>query len=169
MGALEVVDAVKFPHFAVEGYVDCVLVLVFKVVFGGEFEELFGDIGFAHFVEVEEDHPRVYIQPVKPERFFIAYAFYVDIAYSRAIVVCQVGIEEFGNVAVYDCVAVQIQNAIDIRQNIGYHIAEVCFFCYVFYSQSELFKARIVYFMEDDFCIFVAVFKRRQACFCGFA
>lgn len=169
VGAFEIIDTVKFLNFAVEGYVDCVLVLVFVVIFGGEFEEFFGNVCLAHFVEVKENHPRVYVQPVNPERLFIADAFYVDIAYARAIAVCQINIENFANVAVYDCVAVQIQNAVDIRQNFGYHIAEVCFFCYVFYSQSELFKARIVYFMEDDFCIFVAVFKRRQACFCSFA
>ena len=106
MGAFKVINALKFLNFAIEGYVDCVLVLVFEIVFGGELEELFGDAGFAHFVEIEEYHSRVYIQPVNPERLFIADAFYVDIAYSRAIVVCQVGIEEFGNVTVYDCVAV---------------------------------------------------------------
>ena len=88
MGALEVVDAVKFLNFAVEDYVDCVLVLVFEIVFGGELEELFGDVGSAHFVEVKENHPRVYVQPVNPERLFITDAFYVDIAYARAIAVC---------------------------------------------------------------------------------
>ena len=88
MGAFEIIDTVKFLNFAVEGYVDCVLVLVFEIVFGGEFEEFFGDVGFAHFVEVEENHPSVYIQPVKPECLFIADAFYVDVAYARAVLVC---------------------------------------------------------------------------------
>ena len=69
VGAFEIIDTVKFLDFAVEGNVDCVLVLVFEIVFGGEFEELFGNVGFAHFVEVKENHPRVYVQPVKPERF----------------------------------------------------------------------------------------------------
>lgn len=169
MGAFEIIDTVKFLHFAVEGYVDCVLVLVFEIVFGGEFEELFGNVDFAHFVEIEEYHHRVYVHPVNPERLFIADAFYVDIAYARAVVVCQVGIEEFGNVAVYDCVSVQIQNVVDIRQNFGYHIAEVCFFCYVFDSKPEFFKARIVYFVKLDFRIFVAAFKHLQARFCSFA
>lgn len=165
MGAFKVINAVKFLNFAVEGNVDCVLVLVFEIVFGGEFEELFGNVGFAHFVEIEENYPSVYIQPVNPERLFIADAFYVDVAYARAVVGCQVGIEKFGNVAVYDCVSVQIQNVVDIRQNFGYHIAEVCFFCYVFDSKPEFFKARIVYFVKLDFRIFVAAFKHLQARF----
>lgn len=59
--ALEVIDTIKFLNFAVEGYVDYVLVLVFKIVFGGEVEELFGDVGSAHFVEVKEYYPRVYV------------------------------------------------------------------------------------------------------------
>ena len=61
MVALEVIDTIKFLNFAVEGYVDYVLVLVFKIVFGGEVEELFGDVGSAHFVEVKEYYPRVYV------------------------------------------------------------------------------------------------------------
>ena len=61
MGAFEVIYAIKFLNFAVEGDVDCVLVLVFEIVFGGEFEELFGNVGFAHFVEIEEYHSRVYV------------------------------------------------------------------------------------------------------------
>lgn len=148
MGAFEIIDTVKFLNFAVEDYVDCVLVLVFEIVFGGEFEELFGDVGSAHFVEVKENHPRVYVQPVNPERLFMADAFYVDIACSRAIVVCQVGIEKFGNIGVYNGVAVKIQNAVDVRQNFGYHVAEVCFFCYMIDCKPEVFKARIVDFVE---------------------
>ena len=119
MDAFKVINAVKFLNFALEDYVDCVLVLVFEIVFGGELEELFGDVGSAHFVEIEENHSRVYVQPVNSERLFIADAFYVDVAYARAVVGCQVGIEKFGNIGVYNGVAVKIQNAVDVRQNLA--------------------------------------------------
>ena len=83
--ALEIIYAVKFFYFSVKGYIDRVLVLVFEAVFGGKLEQLFDDAGLPNLGEIEKNNARVYIKTLEPERFFVAHAFYVNVARARAV------------------------------------------------------------------------------------